>query len=111
MIAETIFKQDYEQHLHHLKLKGLQSKTIDAYSRSVRYIGKYFGYEIRNLSEQQLTDYFVARIGTRSWSAVKLDLYGLKGKPKQAWFTVYRCLGKSNLKSKDDVEDENCEIF
>jgi len=78
MIAETIFKQDYEQHLHHLKLKGLQSKTIDAYSRSIRYIGKYFGYEIRSLSEQQLTDYFVARIGTHSWSAVKLDLYGLK---------------------------------
>jgi len=61
-----------------LELKGLQSKTIDAYSRSIRYIGKYFGYEIRNLSEQQLTDYFVARIGTHSWSAVKLDLYGLK---------------------------------
>jgi len=78
MIAETIFKQDYEKHLHHLKLKGLQPKTIDAYSRSVRYIGKYFNYEIRNLSEQQLTDYFVDRLGTHSWSAVKLDLYGLK---------------------------------
>jgi len=78
MIAETIFKQDYEQHLHHLKLKGFQPKTIDAYSRSVRYIGKYFDYEIRNLSEQQLPDYFIDRLGTHSWSAVKLDLYGLK---------------------------------
>ena len=78
MIAETIFKQDYEKHLHHLKLKGLQPKTIDAYSRSIRYIGKYFDYEIKNLSEQQLTDYFVDRLSTHSWSAVKLDLYGLK---------------------------------
>jgi site-specific recombinase XerD len=78
MIAETIFKQDYEKHLHHLKLKGFQPKTIDAYSRSVRYIGKYFDYEIRNLSEQQLADYFIDRLGTHSWSAVKLDLYGLK---------------------------------
>jgi len=32
MTAETIFKQDYEKHLQHLKLKGLQPKTIDAYS-------------------------------------------------------------------------------
>jgi len=78
MIAETIFKQDYEKHLHHLKLKGLQPKTIDAYSRSIRYIGKYFDGEIRNLSEQQLADYFSDRLGTHSWSAVKLDLYGLK---------------------------------
>jgi len=78
MIAETIYTQDYEKHLHHLKLKGLQPKTIDAYSRSIRYIGKYFDYRIRNLSEQQLTDYFVDRLSTHSWSAVKLDLYGLK---------------------------------
>jgi len=78
MTTETTFKRDYEKHLHHLKLKGFQPKTIDAYSRSVRYIGKYFDYEIRNLSEQQLTDYFIDRLGTHSWSAVKLDLYGLK---------------------------------
>jgi len=78
MTTETTFKQDYEKHLHHLKLKGLQPKTIDAYSRSIRYIGKYFDGEIRNLSEQQLIGYFTDRLGTHSWSAVKLDLYGLK---------------------------------
>jgi len=78
MAAETTFQQDYEQHLQHLKLKGLQPKTIDAYARSVRYIGKYFNDNIRNLSEQQLTDYFVKRLHTHSWSAVKLDLYGIK---------------------------------
>ncbi len=78
MRAETIFKQNYEKHLQHLKLKGLQPKTIDAYSRAIRRIGKYFDYEINGLSEQQLTDYFVKLLGTHSWSAVKLDLYGLK---------------------------------
>jgi len=78
MTAETIFKQDYEKHLQHLKLKGLQPKTIDAYSRAIRRIGKYFDYEISNLCEQQLTDYFVKLLSTHSWSAVKLDLYGLK---------------------------------
>jgi len=78
MTTETTFKQDYEKHLHHLTLKGLQPKTIDAYSRSIRYIGKYFDGEIRNLSEQQLIGYFTDRLGTHSWSAVKLDLYGLK---------------------------------
>lgn len=78
MTAETIFKQNYEKHLQHLKLKGLQPKTIDAYARGVRRIGDYFHHEISELSEQQLADYFVCLLGTHSWSAVKLDLYGLK---------------------------------
>jgi len=78
MNAETIFTQDYEKHLQHLRLKGCQPKTIDAYSRAVRRIGGYFEHEINDLSEQQLMDYFVKLLGTHSWSAVKLDLYGLK---------------------------------
>jgi site-specific recombinase XerD len=78
MTTDSIFKQDYEKHLQHLELKGLQPKTIDAYSRAIRRIGKYFDDEINDLSEQQLTDYFVNLLGTHSWSAVKLDLYGLK---------------------------------
>jgi len=75
---DTTFKQDYQKHLQHLKLKGLQPKTIEAYSRALRRIGKYFDYAINALSEQQLTDYFVNLLSTHSWSAVKLDLYGLK---------------------------------
>jgi len=78
MIAETIYKQDYEKHLQHLKLKGLRPKTIDAYSRAIRRIGGYFNDEINDLSEQQLADYFGNLLSTHSWSAVKLDLYGLK---------------------------------
>ena len=75
---ESTFKQDYHKHLQHLKLKGLQPKTIDAYSRSIRRIGQYFDYQINSLSEQQLVDYFVDVQESLSWSAVKLDLYGLK---------------------------------
>jgi integrase/recombinase XerD len=40
--SETIFKQNYQAHLKHLKLKGLQPKTIDAYARAMRRIGAYF---------------------------------------------------------------------
>lgn len=72
------FKQNYQIHLQHLKLKGLQPKTIDAYSRAVRRIGLAFDYQIDNLSRQQLLDYFTGLLQTHSWSAVKLDLYGLK---------------------------------
>lgn len=72
------FNQDYQSHLKHLKLKGLQPKTIDAYSRAIRCIGEYFSYQIDALSEQQLTDYFYQRLETHSWSSVNLDLYGLK---------------------------------
>ena len=77
-LLESTFKQDYQKHLQHLKLKGLQPKTIEAYSRAIRRIGKFFDNEINDLSEQQLLDYFVDLQDKLSWSAVKLDLYGLK---------------------------------
>ena len=75
---DTEFKRNYESHLKHLRLKGLQPKTIEAYARAIRRIGGYFDHRINELSEQQLIDYFTDRLTSHSWSAVKLDLYGLK---------------------------------
>nr|WP_031435092.1 site-specific integrase [Methylomarinum vadi] len=75
---EPHFKQNYQSHLKHLKLKGLQPKTIEAYARAIRRIGQYFNEDINALTEQQLTDYFTDLLESHSWSAVKLDLYGLK---------------------------------
>lgn len=72
------FDRLYESHLKHLKLKGLQPKTIDAYARAIRRAGDYFGHQIDALSEAQLIDYFTGLLESHSWSAVKLDLYGLK---------------------------------
>lgn len=72
------FDRQYQTHLKHLKLKGLQPKTIEAYARAIRRLGGYFSHQIDDLSEAQLTDYFSDLIETHSWSAVKLDLYGLK---------------------------------
>jgi len=45
-------------HLKHLKLKGLQPKTIEAYARAVRRVGDYFGHQNDDLSEADLVDYF-----------------------------------------------------
>jgi len=72
------FNHYYSLHCKHLKLKGLQPKTIDAYSRAIRRIGEYFDFQMDNLSQDQLLDYFHSLIERLSWSAVKLDLYGLK---------------------------------
>ena len=76
--AQAQFDAQYQAHLKHLKLKGLQPKTIDAYARAIRRIGARFDHRIDALTEGQLTDYFTELIGSHSWSAVKLDLYGLK---------------------------------
>ncbi len=76
--SDSQFKHNYQTHLKHLKLKGLRPKTIEAYSRAIRRIGAYFNYQIDDLSEQQLTDYFNDLLNSHSWNAVKLDLYGLK---------------------------------
>ncbi|MCX7147789.1 MAG: site-specific integrase [Rhodocyclales bacterium] len=72
------FDRQYQTHLKHLKLKGLQPKTIEAYSRAIRRIGDYFDHQIDALTEAQLTDYFTDLITSHSWTTVKLDLYGLK---------------------------------
>lgn len=72
------FNHYYDLHCKHLQLKGLQPKTIDAYSRAIRRIGDYFDYSIDDLSTNQLLDYFHTLLNKLSWSAVKLDLYGLK---------------------------------
>jgi integrase/recombinase XerD len=72
------FNRYYELHCKHLKLKGLQPKTIDAYTRALRRIGDYFDFEVDDLNQNQLLDYFHALLERLSWSAVKLDLYGLK---------------------------------
>ncbi|CAB1369151.1 Recombinase [Denitratisoma oestradiolicum] len=72
------FDRQYQTHLKHLKLKGLQPKTIEAYSRAIRRVGDYFDQRIDTLSAQQLTDYFTDLVASHSWSTVKLDLYGLK---------------------------------
>ena len=76
--TEANFKRNYERYLQHLKLKGLQPKTIDAYSRAIRQAGERFGRQIDDLSAQQLADYFSERLASHSGSAVKLDLYGLR---------------------------------
>jgi len=75
---ELEFNHYYSQHCKHLKLQGLQPKTIDAYSRAIRRIGEHFQGDLDNLSQDQLLDYFHALLDRLSWSAVKLDLYGLK---------------------------------
>jgi integrase/recombinase XerD len=76
--SESDFKHNYQTHLKHLKLKGLQPKTIDAYARGIRRLGQYFDYQIHGLSEAQLLEYFTDLLETHSWSSVKLDLYALK---------------------------------
>ena len=76
--SKAQFDRQYQTHLKHLKLKCLQPKTIDAYSRAVRRICARFDHQIDSLTEAQLTDYFTELIVSHSWSAVKLDLYGLK---------------------------------
>ena len=76
--STAYFDRQYQTHLKHLKLKGLQQKTIEAYARAIRRIGERFDHQIDQLSEPQLTDYFTELVASHSWSSVKLDLYGLK---------------------------------
>ena len=81
------FKQNYEAHRKHLRLKGLQPATIRAYSRAIEHVGAYFGYQIDALTPEQLTDYFTDRLKSHSWSAVKHDL--------SVHHVLLRVLGKS----------------
>lgn len=75
---EQKFKHYYDLHCKHLKLKGLQPKTIEAYTRAIRRIADFFDGDLDNLTHNQLLDYFYQLLEYLSWSSVKLDLYGLK---------------------------------
>ena len=79
---KTSFKSTFDRHFKqlqkHLRLKGHRPKTIAAYERGVRRLGEYFDYDIVDLTEQQLLDYFAELQASRSWSTLKVDLYGVK---------------------------------
>jgi integrase len=75
---ESKYNHYYSLHCKHLKRQGLQPKTIEAYSRAIRRIAGYFNGHLDDLSQDQLLDYFHDLLDRLSWSAVKLDLYGLK---------------------------------
>jgi len=47
--SESDFKKNYAKHLQHPKLKSIQSKTIDVYSREILRIVEYFILKINNL--------------------------------------------------------------
>lgn len=68
----------YQKHLTALTFQGKAKKTIEAYSRGVRRITVYFDRCPDDLTESELTEYFTALLESRSWSTVKLDLYGLR---------------------------------
>jgi hypothetical protein len=50
---DSTFKHDYQIHLQHLRLKGLQPKIIEAYAHTIRRIGECFDHQLHNLSEAQ----------------------------------------------------------
>jgi len=77
-LSDSKFEPYYQQHCKHLKLNGLQPKTIEAYARGLRRIGGYFNGRLDDLTLDELLDYFHQLKQAASWSTVKLDLYGLK---------------------------------
>ena len=60
------FDKLYQSHLNHLKLKGMQPRTIEAYARVMRRMGVYFNYEVESLTQDQLVDYFTELLESHS---------------------------------------------
>ncbi len=44
------FGQQYQTQLKHLKLEGLQSKTIEAYARAIWRIGEFSDHQIDRIN-------------------------------------------------------------
>ena len=72
------FNKLYERHQRTLKLQGKAQKTIDAYSRAVRRVSKYFDCCPDKLKPEQLEVYFADLVESHSWSTVKIDRNGLQ---------------------------------
>ena len=78
-LSEANFKRNYVRHLQHLKLKGLQPKTIDAYARAICRIGARFDHQIDSLSEGSVKNLGVSR--RRSASVPRIGTLILTGSP------------------------------
>jgi len=60
-VSSPHFDRQYRRHLKQLKLKDLQPKAIEAYSRSICRIGKRYDGRIDDPAEPQLADYLIER--------------------------------------------------
>lgn len=72
------FDELYQENLQALKLQGHASKTIEAYSRSLRRVIDRTGKSPDKLTQKDLKDFFAGLVETHSWSTVKLDRNGLQ---------------------------------
>ncbi len=72
------FRPLYEKMQQCLLLQGLQPKTVDAYTRAVRRVAKYFDRCPDQLTDDDLRDFFADLVKSHSWSTVKLDRCGLQ---------------------------------
>jgi len=68
----------YQDHLNALQRQGKSKATIDAYSRAVRRISRWFERCPDKLTTGDLKDYFTALVNSHSWSTVKIDRNGLQ---------------------------------
>lgn len=72
------FRPLYEKMQQCLVLQGLRPKTIDAYTRAIRRVARYFDRCPDRLSVDDLRDYFADLVKSHSWSTVKLDRCGIQ---------------------------------
>lgn len=72
------FRPLYEKMQQCLVLQGLRPKTVDAYTRAIRRVTRYFDRCPDQLSVDDLRDYFADLVKSHSWSTVKLDRCGLQ---------------------------------
>jgi len=66
------FNSLFQTHLNELTLQGKSKSTIYLYSSYIRKVSVYFDRCPDNLTQDELKDYFLHLIDTRSWSAVKI---------------------------------------
>jgi hypothetical protein len=71
--TDAKFKNYHSLLLKHLRMKGLQPKTIEAYERAIKRIYTFFKGDIESLTQNQMLDYFDQLLLSHSWSGVKLD--------------------------------------
>jgi hypothetical protein len=68
--ATPAFEQRYASHLKHLKLQGLQPKTLDAYARAIRCMGEHFSWQIDTLSADGSVAITAKRRDKAAWPPV-----------------------------------------
>ncbi len=73
-MSKTLQTPWYDKTIDALQLAGMSGSTQEAYARAVRKLIEHFGKDPRQITEDELQEYFLFRRNITKWSPSTLKI-------------------------------------